>query len=147
MKFKHATEEEWAGVKATALAMADKSPDCTGAMLINLVAEVDVLRSADMWWDVDDPENGMSDVSEVMYDAEPGQVISFLAARSLPDEFFVEAQVECRTQLGYRPATPEEIAEFKADRKADRDRRNSEYAARAPKLPPTATPINQNPMR
>lgn len=73
-----------------------------------------------------DGDQGSDDLDAICDGYEVGQTFSVQVALQLPDEYYV-VQVNNKNQNDPRPATDEEIAELKAERKAERERRQAEW--------------------
>lgn len=94
------------------------------------IAELERLATPNMFWDEDcDGDNAVDDPTDIADNLDIGCVFSLMCARSLPDAYFV-AGVDERGCTTATPASDEQIAEYKAAKKAERDRRQAEFARR-----------------
>ena len=94
------------------------------------IAELERLATPNMFWEEEcDGDNAVDDPADIADNLNIGDVFALMCARSLPDEYFV-AGVDDRGCSIAIPATAEQIAEYKAAKKPQRDRRQAEFDRR-----------------
>jgi len=94
------------------------------------IAELERLATPNMFWEEDcDGDNAVDDPADIADRLNVGEVFSLMCARSLPTAYFV-AGVDDRGCSIAIPATAEQIAEYKAAKKAERDRRQAGFDRR-----------------
>ena len=91
-------------------------------------------NTADMWWDAE-AEQSITSLDDVMCDAEYDTVYEFDAAKRLPTQYVVKVAINCAEEgdaaWHLRPATPDEVGAYKAEKKRLRDETAAKFEALA----------------